>query len=212
MELNRFREITSGFVDRNVLVVGDIMLDTYLWGDINRVSPEAPVPIVEVNKIEHNPGGAANVALNLASLGCQVSLIGLIGKDAEGTILKNLLDQHNIICTDLVVSESWPTTVKSRIIAHNQQVVRADRELNKDLSKSSNNNLIKSVKSIIENIDAIILGDYNKGVLNLASIKAVIQTANNEGKPVYVDPKESNFNAYKNVRLFKPNLLEFKNS
>ena len=212
MELNRFREITSGFVDRNVLVVGDIMLDTYLWGDINRVSPEAPVPIVEVNKIEHNPGGAANVALNLATLGCQVSLIGLIGTDAEGTILKNLLDQHNIICTDLVVSESWPTTVKSRIIAHNQQVVRADRELNKDLSKSSNNNLIKSVKSIIENIDAIILGDYNKGVLNLASIKAVIQTANNAGKPVYVDPKESNFNAYKNVRLFKPNLLEFKNS
>jgi len=212
MELNRFREITSGFVDRNVLVVGDIMLDTYLWGDINRVSPEAPVPIVEVNKIEHNPGGAANVALNLASLGCQVSLIGLIGTDAEGTILKNLLDQHNIICTDLVVSESWPTTVKSRIIAHNQQVVRADRELNKDLSKSSNNNLIKSVKSIIENIDAIILGDYNKGVLNFASIKAVIQTANNAGKPVYVDPKESNFNAYKNVRLFKPNLLEFKNS
>ena len=212
MELNRFREITSGFVDRNVLVVGDIMLDTYLWGDINRVSPEAPVPIVEVNKIEHNPGGAANVALNLATLGCQVSLIGLIGTDAEGTILKNLLDQHNIICTDLVVSESWPTTVKSRIIAHNQQVVRADRELNKDLSKSSNNNLIKSVKSIIENIDAIILGDYNKGVLNLASIKALIQTANNAGKPVYVDPKESNFNAYKNVRLFKPNLLEFKNS
>ncbi len=212
MELNRFREITSGFVDRNVLVVGDIMLDTYLWGDINRVSPEAPVPIVEVNKIEHNPGGAANVALNLATLGCQVSLIGLIGTDAEGTILKNLLDQHNIICTDLVVSESCPTTVKSRIIAHNQQVVRADRELNKDLSKSSNNNLIKSVKSIIENIDAIILGDYNKGVLNLASIKAVIQTANNAGKPVYVDPKESNFNAYKNVRLFKPNLLEFKNS
>ena len=212
MELNRFREITSGFVDRNVLVVGDIMLDTYLWGDINRVSPEAPVPIVEVNKIEHNPGGAANVALNLASLGCQVSLIGLIGTDAEGTILKNLLDQRNIICTDLVISKSRPTTVKSRIIAHNQQVVRADRELNKDLSKSSNNNLIKSVKSIIENIDAIILGDYNKGVLNLASIKAVIQTANNAGKPVYVDPKESNFNAYKNVRLFKPNLLEFKNS
>ena len=212
MELNRFREITLGFADKNVLVVGDLMLDTYLWGEINRVSPEAPVPIVEVDKIEHNPGGAANVALNLASLGCKVSLIGLIGKDVEGTILKDLLEQQNIIYTDLMESGSRPTTVKSRIIAHNQQVVRADRELNKDLSKSSNNNLIKSVKSIIENIDAIILGDYNKGVLNLASIKAVIQTANNAGKPVYVDPKESNFNAYKNVRLFKPNLLEFKNS
>ncbi len=212
MELNRFREIASGFADRNVLVVGDLMLDTYLWGDINRVSPEAPVPIVEVKKIEYNPGGAANVALNLASLGCKVSLIGLIGTDAEGTILKNLLDQRNIICTDLVISESRPTTVKSRIIAHNQQVVRADREMNKDLSESSNDNLIKSVKAIIEDVDAVILGDYNKGVLNLISVKAIIDAANNAGKPVYVDPKESNFNAYKNVRLFKPNLSEFKNA
>jgi len=212
MELNRFREITSGFADRNVLVVGDLMLDTYLWGDINRISPEAPVPIVEVKKIEYNPGGAANVALNLASLGCKVSLIGLIGTDAEGTILKNLLDQRNIICTDLVMSESRPTTVKSRIIAHNQQVVRADREMNKDLSESSNDNLIKSVKAIIEDVDAVILGDYNKGVLNLVSVKAIIDAANNAGKPVYVDPKESNFNAYKNVRLFKPNLSEFKNA
>ncbi|MCS5633449.1 MAG: D-glycero-beta-D-manno-heptose-7-phosphate kinase [Candidatus Marinimicrobia bacterium] len=212
MELNRFREITSGFADRNVLVVGDLMLDTYLWGEINRISPEAPVPIVEVKKIEYNPGGAANVALNLASLGCKVSLIGLIGTDAEGTILKNLLDQRNIICTDLVMSESRPTTVKSRIIAHNQQVVRADREMNNDLSESSNNNLIKSVKEIIEDVDAVILGDYNKGVLNLVSVKAIIDVANNTGKPVYVDPKESNFNAYKNVRLFKPNLSEFKNA
>ena len=212
MELNRFREIASGFADRNVLVVGDLMLDTYLWGEINRISPEAPVPIVEVKKIEYNPGGAANVALNLASLGCKVSLIGLIGTDAEGTILKNLLDQRNIICTDLVMSESRPTTVKSRIIAHNQQVVRADREMNKDLSESSNNNLIKSVKAIIEDVDAVILGDYNKGVLNLVSVKAIIDAANNAGKPVYVDPKESNFNAYKNVRLFKPNLSEFKNA
>jgi len=212
MELNRFREITSGFADRNVLVVGDLMLDTYLWGEINRISPEAPVPIVEVKKIEYNPGGAANVALNLASLGCKVSLIGLIGTDAEGTILKNLLDQRNIICTDLVMSESRPTTVKSRIIAHNQQVVRADREMNNDLSESSNNNLIKSVKAIIEDVDAVILGDYNKGVLNLVSVKAIIDVANNTGKPVYVDPKESNFNAYKNVRLFKPNLSEFKNA
>ena len=212
MELNRFREITSGFADRNVLVVGDLMLDTYLWGEINRISPEAPVPIVEVKKIEYNPGGAANVALNLASLGCKVSLIGLIGTDAEGTILKNLLDQRNIICTDLVISESRPTTVKSRIIAHNQQVVRADREMNKDLSESSNDNLIKSVKAIIEDVDAVILGDYNKGVLNLVSVKAIIDAANNAGKPVYVDPKESNFNAYKNVRLFKPNLSEFKNA
>ena len=102
MELNRFREITAGFTHKNVLVVGDLMLDTYLWGDISRISPEAPVPIVEVKKIEHNPGGAANVALNLASLGSKVSVIGLIGIDAEGAILRDLMDQRNIVCTNLV--------------------------------------------------------------------------------------------------------------
>ena len=135
MELNRFNEITSGFSEKNVLVVGDLMLDTYLWGNAERISPEAPVPVVKVNKIEHNPGGAANIALNLATLGCKVSVIGLIGSDMEGKILTNILDKWNIVCTNLVESDNRPTTVKSRIIAHNQQVVRADREVLRDLSE-----------------------------------------------------------------------------
>ncbi len=212
MELERFREITSGFGDKKVLVVGDLMLDTYLWGHADRISPEAPVPVVQVNKIEHNPGGAANVALNLASLGCQVSVIGLIGSDSEGKILTGLLDQRNIVCTNLVESENRPTTVKSRIIAHNQQVVRADREVNSDLSESSNHALAESVQTTLPDVDAVVLEDYNKGVLNSASIKRLIKMANETGKPVYVDPKKANFNAYKNVRLFKPNLLEFRNA
>ncbi|MBT4069045.1 MAG: D-glycero-beta-D-manno-heptose-7-phosphate kinase, partial [Candidatus Marinimicrobia bacterium] len=145
MELNRFKEITTRFADKKVLVVGDLMLDTYLWGHADRISPEAPVPVVKVNKIEHNPGGAANVALNLASLGCKVSIIGLIGADSEGKILTELLDQRNIVCTNLVESDNRPTTVKSRIMAHNQQVVRADREENSDLSESSNKALAESV-------------------------------------------------------------------
>jgi len=212
MELDRFREITSAFGDKKVLVVGDLMLDTYLWGHADRISPEAPVPIVQVNKIEHNPGGAANVALNLASLGCQVTVIGLIGSDSEGKILTNLLDQRNIVCTNLVESDNRPTTVKSRIIAHNQQVVRADREVNSEMSESSNKALAESVKSTLHDMDAVVLEDYNKGVLNSVSINMLIEMANEAGTPVYVDPKKANFIAYKNARLFKPNLSEFKNA
>ena len=193
MDLDRFKEITSGFGDKKVLVVGDLMLDTYLWGYADRISPEAPVPVVKVSKIEHNPGGAANVALNLASLGCQVSVIGLIGPDAEGKILTGLLDQKNIVCTNLVESENRPTTVKSRIIAHNQQVVRADREVNSDLSEASNEALTESVKSNLKDVDAVVLEDYNKGVLNSVSIRKLIEMANQAGKPIYVDPKKSQF-------------------
>ena len=212
MELNRFKEITSGFSEKNVLVVGDLMLDTYLWGNAERISPEAPVPIVKVNKIEHNPGGAANIALNLATLGCKVSVIGLIGSDMEGKILINILDQRNIVCTNLVESKNRPTTVKSRIIAHNQQVVRADREVLTDLSESSNKALVEAVDSNLSDVDAVVLGDYNKGVLNSVSISHIIQMAGEAGKPIYVDPKKANFIMYKNVRLFKPNLIEFKNA
>ncbi len=212
MELNRFKEITSGFSEKNVLVVGDLMLDTYLWGNAERISPEAPVPIVKVNKIEHNPGGAANIALNLATLGCKVSVIGLIGSDTEGKILTNILDQRNIVCTNLVESKNRPTTVKSRIIAHNQQVVRADREVLTDLSESSNKALADAVDSNLSDVDAVVLGDYNKGVLNSVSISHIIKMAGEAGKPIYVDPKKANFIMYKNVRLFKPNLIEFKNA
>ena len=212
MELNRFNEITSGFSEKNVLVVGDLMLDTYLWGNAERISPEAPVPVVKVNKIEHNPGGAANVALNLATLGCKVSVIGLIGSDTEGKILTNILDQRNIVCTNLVESDNRPTTVKTRIIAHNQQVVRADREVLRDLSELSNKALAEAVDSNLSDVDAVVLGDYNKGVLNSGSIAHIIQMAGEAEKPVYVDPKKANFKMYKNVRLFKPNLIEFKNT
>jgi len=212
MELNRFNEITSGFSDKNVLVVGDLMLDTYLWGNAERISPEAPVPVVKVNRIEHNPGGAANIALNLATLGCKVSVIGLIGSDKEGKILTNILDQRNIVCTNLVESDNRPTTVKSRIIAQNQQVVRADREVLTDLSDLSNKALAETVDSNLIDVDAVVLGDYNKGVLNSDSISHIIKMAGEAGKPIYVDPKKANFNMYKNVRLFKPNLIEFKNS
>jgi rfaE bifunctional protein kinase chain/domain len=207
---DRFNEITFEFDKKKILVIGDLMLDTYLWGHSERISPEAPVPIVQVNKVEHNLGGAANVALNLSSLGCEVFLIGTIGSDPEGEILKNLLDQSNIDFTPLVEFDSRPTTVKSRIISHDQQVIRTDRELTHDLSDESNNELQDLVSSIINDVDGIILEDYNKGVLNAGSISKIINLVKNTDKPIYVDPKEKNFDLYKNVRLFKPNLSEFR--
>jgi len=207
---DRFDEITFEFDKKKILVIGDLMLDTYLWGHSERISPEAPVPIIQVNKVEHNLGGAANVALNLSSLGCEVYLIGIIGSDPEGEILKNLLDQSNIDFTPLVEFDSRPTTVKSRIISHDQQVIRTDRELTHDLSDESNNELQGLVSSIINDVDGIILEDYNKGVLNAGSISKIINLVKDTDKPIYVDPKEKNFDLYKNVRLFKPNLSEFR--
>jgi rfaE bifunctional protein kinase chain/domain len=136
----------------------------------------------------------------------------LIGSDTEGKILTNILDQRNIVCTNLVESKNRPTTVKSRIIAHNQQVVRADREVLTDLSESSNKALADAVDSNLSDVDAVVLGDYNKGVLNSVSISHIIKMAGEAGKPIYVDPKKANFIMYKNVRLFKPNLIEFKNA
>ena len=121
------------------------------------------------------------------------------------------MDQRNIVCTNLVESDNRPTTVKSRIIAHNQQVVRADREVLRDLSELSNKALVEAVDSTLSDVDAVVLGDYNKGVLNSGSIAHIIQMAGEAEKPVYVDPKKANFKMYKNVRLFKPNLIEFKN-
>ena len=207
---DRFNEITFEFDKKKVLVIGDLMLDTYLWGHSERISPEAPVPIIQVNKVEHNLGGAANVALNLSSLGCEVFLIGTIGSDPEGEILKNLLNQSNIDFTPLVEFDSRPTTVKSRIISHDQQVIRTDRELTHDLSDESNKELQGLVSSIINDVDGIILEDYNKGVLNAGSISKIINLVKDTDKPIYVDPKEKNFDLYKNVRLFKPNLSEFR--
>ena len=207
---DRFNEITFEFSKKKILVIGDLMLDTYLWGHSERISPEAPVPIIQVNKVEHNLGGAANVALNLSSLGCEVYLIGIIGSDPEGEILKNLLDQSNIDFTPLVEFDSRPTTVKSRIISHDQQVIRTDRELTHDLSDESNKELQGLVSSIINDVDGIILEDYNKGVLNAGSISKIINLVKDTDKPIYVDPKEKNFDLYKNVRLFKPNLSEFR--
>ena len=209
MEKSRYNRITSQFHKRTVLVIGDLMLDKYLWGHTDRISPEAPVPIVEVNNIDFRPGGAANVALNLSSLGCNVIIIGVIGSDSDGENLLNLLNKYKIDCSNIVISDDRYTTVKTRIMSQDQQVLRADYEVKTPLSDNLLNKIYESLKSVIDNVDALILQDYNKGVFNITNIPEIISLANNSSKPIYVDPKNSNFKSFKNVRLFKPNLIEF---
>lgn len=210
MKPDRFNEIAADFPNQKIIVFGDLMLDTYFWGRADRISPEAPVPVVQVDRIEHNPGGAANVAWNLASLGAKVEVAGLTGNDIEGNVLRKMLNERHIGCEGVIVDDSRPTTVKSRIIAHGQQVVRADREETKIPSEQIIEQLFKQFSILLDSADGVILQDYNKGVLNAKSIPALLEIARQFKIPVYVDPKKENFTLFKKIRLFKPNLNEFR--
>ena len=210
MELDQYTKITSKFHKKRIMVIGDLMLDKYYWGYTNRISPEAPVPIVDVDKIDYRPGGAANVALNLSSLGCDVIVVGFVGSDEDGSILINDLKKHKINCENIIVSENRPTTVKARIMSHDHQVIRVDFESKNDLSSQSIKKLSNALEKNISYVDGVILQDYNKGVLSKNNIQLILDMSQVADKNVYVDPKKNNFKSYVNVRLFKPNLIEFE--
>ena len=211
MDKNRFDQISSSFSQQSILVIGDVMLDKFMWGNASRISPEAPVPIISVNKISHSPGGAANVALNLSKLSANVQILGMVGDDNEGAILEDTL-LKNGVKTQFIKEAKISTTTKTRIIAHGQQVVRTDYEDIRDV----NSDQIKIIKDILDKIiseiDAIIIQDYNKGLLVKDSIKAILEISSEKNIPVYVDPKKDNFFAYNKIRLFKPNLFEFESA
>ena len=211
MDKNRFDQISSSFSQQSILVIGDVMLDKFMWGNASRISPEAPVPIISVNKISHSPGGAANVALNLSKLSANVQILGIVGDDNEGAILEDTL-LKNGVKTQFITDAKISTTTKTRIIAHGQQVVRTDYEDIRDV----NSDQIKIIKDIIDKIiseiDAIIIQDYNKGLLVKDSIKTILDISSERNIPVYVDPKKDNFFAYNKIRLFKPNLFEFESA
>ena len=211
MDKNRFDQISSSFSQQSILVIGDVMLDKFMWGNASRISPEAPVPIISVNKISHSPGGAANVALNLSKLSANVQILGIVGDDNEGAILEDTL-LKNGVKTQFIKEAKISTTTKTRIIAHGQQVVRTDYEDIRDV----NSDQIKIIKDILDKIiseiDAIIIQDYNKGLLVKDSIKTILEISSEKNIPVYVDPKKDNFFAYNKIRLFKPNLFEFESA
>ncbi|GAC1380819.1 MAG: D-glycero-beta-D-manno-heptose-7-phosphate kinase [Ginsengibacter sp.] len=195
-------------------IIGDVMLDTYWWGHVERISPEAPVPIVAIDKREQRIGGAGNVALNLASLGAQVSLLTVLGNDDDAVLLKKALDEHNIQQSGVYNSHSRITTNKIRIISRNQQMMRLDNEHVEDLNEIESEAFYKKIEHYIlhEKPTVVILQDYNKGVLTEELIGKVIALCNKHNVITAVDPKRKNFFSYKDVTIFKPNLKEVKES
>ncbi len=206
------REIFRSFSNLNVLIIGDVMVDSYMWGKVGRISPEAPVPIVSVTKKERRLGGAANVALNIQALGANPILCSVIGVDYEGMSFLDLLRQQKLSQKGILKSRDRVTTVKNRIIGNNYQVVRVDEETEEDITVDETQNLITLISYIIshDKIDVIIFEDYNKGLITPKLITKVVEFAKSKGIPTCVDPKKKNFNAYKGVTLFKPNLKELR--
>jgi rfaE bifunctional protein kinase chain/domain len=208
----QLREIFRSFNNLNALIIGDVMVDSYMWGKVNRISPEAPVPIVSVNKKERRLGGAANVALNIQALGANPILCSVIGIDYEGQAFMELLKQQRLSQKGILKSRERLTTVKTRVIGNNYQVVRVDEETEDDINGDETQNLLMLISYIInhDKIDVIIFEDYNKGLITPKLINKVVELAKNKSIPTCVDPKNKNFNAYKGVTLFKPNLKELR--
>ena len=201
----RIEKLFNRFSKCRILVVGDLMLDRYLWGSVSRISPEAPVPVVEISKEEHLLGGAANVANNIAALNGRPHLVGVVGKDSFASNLKSELAARKFADDGIFTDKSRPTTVKTRIIASNQQVVRADRENTAEISTRLNNRITTYVDSIIKKISAVIISDYGKGVINLALLRKIISACTENDIFVAVDPKESHFFNYRHVSTITPN-------
>jgi rfaE bifunctional protein kinase chain/domain len=204
----RLQQIRNGLKGKRIAVVGDLMLDRYFWGKVVRISPEAPVPVVEVEEESTRLGGAANVANNIASLGGVPVMFGVVGDDANAALLRTVITSQNFPTDGLVVDHARPTTIKTRVIAHNQHVVRIDQEVKKDIAEDVQAKMLASIEKQISGLDAIILEDYNKGVLTLDLIKNIIALAKKHKKIVTVDPKFNNFFEYQGVSVFKPNRKE----
>lgn len=194
------------------MIIGDVMIDSYKWGKVERISPEAPVPICSVNKIENRMGGAGNVALNIKALGGTPILCSVVGKDGSGDTLLQLMKEENMSTDNIVKSNYRPTTIKTRIIGNNVQMLRVDNENTDYLNEEEENLLMEKILSVLDKqkIDVIIFQDYDKGVITKNIIQKTINKAKEKNIPTCVDPKHRNFSLYKEVTLFKPNLKELK--
>lgn len=205
------KEIIEKFKGLKVLVIGDVMVDAYLLGSVDRISPEAPVPIVAVSKKEYRLGGAANVALNLSALGAKPILCSVIGEDIEGDEFMKLLEQADLNPSGIIKSKDRHTTTKTRIIAQQTQMLRVDHEMTHTLSEYESYVLShRIIDDILPGVDVVLFEDYDKGVITPALIASIVSAAHKLGKKVVVDPKKRNFNSYVGVDLFKPNLKELR--
>ncbi len=205
---DRFLELKENFKNKKIAVIGDLMLDCYFWGDVKRISPEAPVPVVEVDEEFFRFGGAANVALNIINLGSIPLPIGVIGKDDDGKRFNKLMKGSGISSDGIFIDSERPTTAKTRVIADNHHIVRIDKESKNNVNHKIEKEVLRFLKNKISGLDAIILQDYNKGMLTKNIIRGTIALANKNNVIITVDPKFDNFFEYKNATVFKPNRKE----
>ena len=194
--------------NKKIAIIGDVMLDKYVYGDISRISPEAPVPVIDTIKTDYKLGGAANVANNIKALEAEPILIGVIGYDYDARHYLEVMRKQGLSTIGIFKDKTRPTTSKTRVISHSQHVLRVDSEKKHDLSKRISKRMLDFFRNNLKTFEAVILQDYNKGVLTKQIIESVISICNKAGKPVYVDPKFSNFFEFRNVTIFKPNRKE----
>lgn len=204
----RLVEIVNRFDKAKVLVIGDVMMDEYIWGDVSRISPEAPVPVVKVVKETFIPGGAANVVRNINSLGGKVYLVGIIGNDSLGKKLKKALTKSGVSTRGLIIDRSRPTTRKTRIIAHSQQVVRIDKEKTDSATSPIRKRLMNALERFINRMDIIIVSDYGKGIITPSILKKIFSLASKYKKKVVIDPKVGRFRDYRGATILTPNKNE----
>ncbi len=202
------QDIFSKFSKVKILVIGDVMLDRYWWGSVDRISPEAPVPVVRLNSADTAAGGAANVAANIAGLGAEPLLSGIIGDDREGEELKNSLNARGISPQYLQVVEGRPTTVKTRVVAHSHHVVRIDSEDTNEITPESSAKIWQELEPLIENADVVVFSDYAKGMLSDLILARVTECCVNNSKPLLVDPKGRDYRKYWGATLLTPNRSE----
>ncbi len=204
------KEIFDRFNSLKALIIGDVMVDAYIWGAVERVSPEAPVPVVRATKRDYRLGGAANVALNVQALGAEPILCAVIGNDDVGTKFLDRLSERELKADGIVTSQERPTTVKTRVISGHQHVVRVDEETDQLLSEKEETALWGKIASQMPGCDVIIFEDYDKGVISERIIEQTVKMARKSGIPTVADPKKRNFLSYNQVSLFKPNLKELR--
>lgn len=203
-------EVFKSFSKLRVLIIGDVMLDAYVWGAVERISPEAPVPIVRVTRRDNRLGGAANVALNVLSLGATPVLCALAGNDDHGKVLLQLLEEKHLTREGIVLSDTRPTTVKTRVIAAQQHIVRIDQESDQEADTREMQELLKRMEALLPTCDVVVFEDYDKGAITPGLIQRTVDQAKARNIPVVVDPKRRNFLHYRGVTLFKPNVKELR--
>ncbi len=201
-------DLLTALPGHSILIVGDVMLDEYIWGEVRRISPEAPVPVVEIRHRTYTPGGAANTAANVASLGGRVSLGGVVGQDQQAERLRNILKESRVNIEGLLIDDKRPTTTKTRIVAHSQQIVRVDSEQRLPLRNELEDILLRWITEQVNMSEVCVLSDYGKGVISPRIAERFIQLAREADKPVVVDPKGTDYLKYRGTTVITPNIHE----